>query len=129
GPGLRRDDRAKRCPAGREVVAKSGAPRLSRFPAFPVSAGNPPAWYIAMTRVACLLLCLFATSAHAAGWPHVGQIEAPCCFSGSPNGMKFGSVIAADLDTASPPKIRALYVGAPGFSITVDQVVYPEAGI
>lgn len=82
-----------------------------------------------MNRVACLLLCIFATSTHAEDWRHVGQIEAPCCFSGSPDGMKFGTVIAADLDTASPPKIRALYVGAPGFSPVIDQVTYPEAGI
>ena len=82
-----------------------------------------------MNRLACLLLCLLTASAHAAGWTHVGQIEAPCCFSGSPDGMQFGTAIAADLDTASPPQIRALYVGAPGFSIVNGPTVYPEAGI
>ncbi|MBA8886398.1 hypothetical protein FHW12_000589 [Dokdonella fugitiva] len=82
-----------------------------------------------MNRAACVVLCLFATSAAAAGWTHVGRIEAPCCFSGSPDGMKFGTAIAADLDTSSPPKIRALYVGAPGFSINDGATVYPEAGI
>jgi len=82
-----------------------------------------------MKTVACLLLCLFTVSARAAGWTHAGQIEPPCCFSGSQDGMMFGTVIAADLDTASPPHIRALYVGAPGFSPVVDQVTYPQAGI
>ena len=82
-----------------------------------------------MNRATCVLLCLFATSAHALGWTHVDQIEAPCCSSGLPNGMKFGTVIAADMDTASPPKIRALYIGAPGYSPVIDQVTYPEAGI
>lgn len=82
-----------------------------------------------MKKVACLLLCLFALSTHAAGWPHVGQIESLCCSSATRDGMKFGTVIAADMDTASPPHIRALYVGAPGYSLTVGQVVYPEAGV
>jgi len=82
-----------------------------------------------MNRVACLLLCLFATSATAAGWSHSGQIEAPCCFSGSHDGMKFGTVIAADMDINSPTQIRALYIGAPGFSQVVGTTTYPESGI
>ncbi|WP_395681442.1 hypothetical protein [Dokdonella sp.] len=82
-----------------------------------------------MNRVACLLLSVFAASAHAAGWTHAGQIDSPCCFSGSHDGMKFGTVVAADLDTGSPPQVRALYVGAPGFSIVDGPTVYPEAGI
>ena len=82
-----------------------------------------------MNRIACVLLGLVATSATAAGWIHSDRIDPPCCFSGSPDGMKFGTVVAADMDTSSPPKIRALYVGAPGFSPVVDQVTYPEAGI
>jgi hypothetical protein len=82
-----------------------------------------------MNRVACLLLCFVATSAHALGWTHVDQIDSPCCFSGSQDGMKFGTAIAADMDMGSPSQIRALYVGAPGFSIVDGPVTYPEAGI
>ena len=82
-----------------------------------------------MNRGTCLLVCLLAAPAHAAGWAHVDAIDSPCCFSGSHDGMKFGTVVAADLDTSSPPRIRALYVGAPGFSIVDGATVYPEAGI
>jgi hypothetical protein len=82
-----------------------------------------------MNRYLCLLLCLAAGNSGAAGWAHVEQIDAPCCGSASHTGLHFGSAIAADVSATSPPKIRALYVGAPGYAVTVNGVVYPEAGL
>src|SRR5262245_44644628 len=79
-----------------------------------------------MKRWILLLLCCLAGTAHAAGWAHVGRIDSPCCFAGSHDGMKFGTAIAADLYSGS---LRALYVGAPGFSMTDGSTVIPEAGI
>lgn len=80
-----------------------------------------------MNKYFCLLLSLVAMAAHAGGWAPAGHIDAPCCGSGSKNDLHFGAVIAADLSPGSN-QIRALYVGAPGFAITSNGVVYPEAG-
>jgi len=82
-----------------------------------------------MNRYSCLLLCLAAGTAGATEWTHFEQIDAPCCGSASTTGLHFGAAVAADLSAASPPQIRALYVGAPGFAITSNGTVYPEAGL
>jgi hypothetical protein len=82
-----------------------------------------------MNRYFCLLLCMAAGTAGAAEWVHVEQIDAPCCGSASHTNLHFGATVAADLSPTSPPQIRALYVGAPGYSPTINGTVYPESGI
>jgi hypothetical protein len=102
---------------------------VSGFAVFPVSLGYHPHEHSPMNRYACLLLCAFAMSANAAGWVPAERIDPPCCFSTSTTDMHFGSAVAVDLSPGFPQQVRALYVGAPNFGITSDNVAYPEAGI
>jgi hypothetical protein len=78
-----------------------------------------------LCRLFLSVIAIAAACPLAAAWPYE-QSLAPADLASGTNGLAFGKAVAADI--RADGRIRALYVGAPGATVTVSGTDYQGAG-